>query len=64
MDPKATLKLIFAAMDRRDFDAVFEHARDLDQWLCRGGFYPVLDESEQRDLIANLVTACHNLRRS
>lgn len=40
MDPTATLNLIYDAMDLGDMDAAEDAAKDLLDWLNKGGFPP------------------------
>lgn len=42
MDPNETARLLVAALERRQWDAVEAHANDLLSWLDRGGFPPLL----------------------
>ncbi len=40
MDPTACYLDMYAAMNRKDFEAARELALALKEWLDRGGFYP------------------------
>jgi hypothetical protein len=40
MDPNATFDLIVEAMLAQDYEEAGEHARNLWNWLCRGGAKP------------------------
>jgi len=40
MDPEATYRELFAFITAGDREAAVEHARNLSQWLRRGGFPP------------------------
>ena len=55
MDIKATIDKMCELIAQRDYDELKHTARDAEQWLIKGGFYPDLDKTEVRILISALI---------
>lgn len=66
MDPDECLRLLLAALDEDDEEDAEEHAENLEEWLCRGGFEPALFENAPatKTLFWRLVCMRHRNREA